>query len=94
MRHCGIPTMMDMEIRRAFTDHPASVDETYTEHMRVALGFAGSLAVAAGAALVHAVVPSLCEKTASKRVRAMYATMTSGARGRVLATVDDTAAAA
>lgn len=83
-----------MNLRSAFTEHPASVDETYTEHMRVALGFAGSLAVAAGAALVHAVVPSLCEKTASKRIRAMHATMTSGARGQALTAVDDTPAAA
>lgn len=70
-----------MGIRAAFTEHPASVEESYTEHMRVALGFAGSLAVAAGAALVHAVVPSLCEKTASNRIRAMHTIMTSGKRG-------------
>ena len=70
-----------MELHRAFTEHPESVGETYGEHMRVALGFAGSLAVAAGAALVHAVVPSMCTKTASKRIDAMHATMHSGARG-------------
>ena len=38
-----------------FTDHPNSVGETYGEHARFALRFAGQLAMAAGAAAVHAV---------------------------------------
>jgi hypothetical protein len=46
-------------LKRLFTDHPASVDETYTEHMAMALGFAGPLFVAACAALVHAFLPFL-----------------------------------
>ena len=82
-----------MEMRKAFTEHPSSVGESYGEHMRVALGFAGSLAVAAGAALVHAVVPSMCTKTASKRICAMHDTMTSGARGAAAAPAEHTAAA-
>ena len=82
-----------MDLRRPFTEHPASVDETYTEHMRFALGMAGSLAVAAGAALVHAVVPSLCERTASTRIRAMYSRISAGARSTVLSPTEDPAAA-
>ena len=70
-----------MRISTPFTEHPASVGESYTGHMRVALGFAGSLAVASGAALVHAVVPSLCQTTASRRIRAMHETISTGARG-------------
>ncbi|KNG94051.1 DUF6356 family protein [Pseudaestuariivita atlantica] len=58
---------------RAFTSHPASVGETYFEHMRVAFGFAGALALAAGAAAIHAVIPALCEKTASRRIAALHA---------------------
>ncbi len=67
-------------MRRHFTEHPASVGETYGEHLRVALGFAGSLAVAAAAAAVHAVVPSRCTSTASKRICALHDQMTTGAR--------------
>lgn len=70
-----------MDLSKPFTEHPASVGETYGEHMRVSLGFARTLAVAAGAALVHAVVPSLCKKSASTRIRAMHDTISSGARG-------------
>ena len=70
-----------MALRDHFTEHPASVGETYTEHFRVAAGFAGSCAVAAVAAANHAVIPTKCEKTARARVWAMYAMMNSGARG-------------
>ena len=69
-----------MALRKHFTEHPASVGETYWEHFKVAAGFAGSLAIAAMAAAVHAVVPSRCTKTASKRIVAMHEQMTSGAR--------------
>ena len=57
----------------AFTAHPASVDETYGEHFRFALGFAGTLFLAAGAALIHALLPFLFEKTASRIVTRLYA---------------------
>ncbi|MFK7917961.1 MAG: DUF6356 family protein [Ilumatobacter sp.] len=70
-----------MAIRQHFTEHPESVGESYGEHFRVAAGFAGSLAVAAAAAAVHAVVPSRCTKTASNRIMSMHEQMTSGARG-------------
>ena len=69
-----------MAIRKFFTDHPASVGETYGEHFRVAAGFAGTLAVAAAAAAVHAVVPALCQTTASRRIREMNSRLGVGAR--------------
>ncbi|MEM8618160.1 MAG: DUF6356 family protein [Actinomycetota bacterium] len=69
-----------MDLRHHFTEHPASVDETYGEHARVALGFAASLAAASVAAAVHAVVPSLCERTASRRICALHEQMTTGKR--------------
>lgn len=48
-----------------FTAHPAKVGETYLGHMRAALGFAAMLAGAALAALVHALLPWMFERTAS-----------------------------
>ena len=60
-------------ISRVFLNHPASVDETYLEHMRFASGFSLRLFAAAGAALVHAVIPCLFEKTASRMIAQMYA---------------------
>lgn len=58
---------------RLFLDHPASVDESYGEHARFAFGFSLRLFAAAGAALVHAVIPCLFEKTASRIVADLYA---------------------
>ena len=58
---------------RIFLSHPSSVDETYFEHARFASGFAIKLFAAAGAALVHAIIPCLFEKTASRIVADLYA---------------------
>ena len=60
-------------LRKIFIDHPQSVDESYFEHMAFALKFAGLLALAAGAALIHAFIPAACEKTASKIIAKLYA---------------------
>ena len=60
-------------ITRIFLDHPASVDETFLQHMAFALKFAGLLFAAAGAALVHAFIPCLFEKTASRLIAKLYA---------------------
>ncbi|MEO9826630.1 MAG: DUF6356 family protein [Paracoccaceae bacterium] len=59
-------------ITQIFLNHPASVDETYGQHARFAGGFALKLFVAAGAAAVHAVIPCLFEKTASRMVSDLY----------------------
>ena len=57
----------------AFTDHPASVGETYPEHMAVALGYAARLLGAGCAAAVHAFIPALFQTTASETIRTMHA---------------------
>ncbi len=63
---------MTTRIVRLMTDHPASVDETYLEHMAFAGRFGVLLFAAAFAAMVHAVLPFLFEKTASRMVRRLY----------------------
>ena len=60
-------------IARLFLDHPSSVDETYSQHARFAAGFSLKLFAAGCAALVHAVIPCLFEKTASRMVAELYA---------------------
>ena len=59
---------MQRALSALFLSHPRSVNETYFQHFGVAFGFATTLAAAAFCALVHAVVPSLFEKTASKMI--------------------------
>ena len=60
-------------INKVFLDHPASVEENYFEHMVFASRFAITLMAAAGAALVHAIIPCMFEKTASNLIRKMHA---------------------
>lgn len=58
--------MTTRPIQKLFLDHPASVDESYFQHMRFAASFGFWLFVAAGAALIHALIPAACETTASR----------------------------
>jgi len=55
-----------------FTDHPASVDETYTEHLATATGFGFSMIVGGLACLVHGLFPWLCTRTGSDTIRALH----------------------
>jgi hypothetical protein len=59
-------------LARLFTHHPEKVGETYFGHMAFAAWFASRLAMATGAALVHAFLPFLFETTASRIVRELY----------------------
>ena len=63
---------MTARIVRLFRDHPASVDETYLQHLAFAARFSGLLFAAALAALVHALLPFLFEKTASTIIRRLH----------------------
>jgi hypothetical protein len=58
---------------RLFLDHPRSVNETYLQHAAFAGRFSLALFGAAFAALVHAVLPFAFERTASRKVAALYA---------------------
>jgi len=58
---------------RLFAAHPRSVNETYFQHQRVALSYALPLLGAGLAALVHALVPGLCQKTAGDAIRRLNA---------------------
>lgn len=69
--------MITRTLTAPFTAHPATVGETYFQHMRFAASFAFWLAVAAGAALIHAVIPALCETTASRIIQRLHERMTS-----------------
>ena len=59
-------------LKRLFTEHPATVDETYGEHFLVATGFAVRLFVASLACMLHAVLPFLCVKTGSNAIALLH----------------------
>jgi hypothetical protein len=51
---------------KASRDHLNEVQETYFEHLLAALSISGLLAKAGIACAVHAIVPGLCTRTASR----------------------------
>ncbi|HWM61644.1 MAG TPA: DUF6356 family protein [Rhizomicrobium sp.] len=59
--------------QRLFLSHPQQAGESYFQHQRVALSFAWPLLGAGLAAMVHAVVPGLCERTAGNIIRKLQA---------------------
>ena len=66
-----------MSIFKIFTDHPASVNETYYKHMRVAFSFSIRLGFACLAAFIHSIFPFLFKTTASDMIKKLYAEITS-----------------
>ena len=65
-------------IAKLFTDHPRAIGETYGQHARTALSFGWRMVIGGRACIVHAVVPGLFVKTASRTVVQLDAEM----RGR------------
>ncbi len=63
-----------------FTAHPASVDESYAEHMGVAFGFALRMFLGSLACLVHAFLPFLFLKTGSDTIVALHERMVAQRR--------------
>ena len=67
---------------RLFLSHPESVGESYFEHQRAALSFAGPLLLAWFACILHAMIPGLCERTASQRIVMLHDRMVANRRVR------------
>ncbi len=57
-----------MNLIRAFTEHPASVGETYAEHLTNAVCFGSRMLIAGIACLVHGVLPFLFVRTGSRAI--------------------------
>lgn len=72
---------------RFWTHHPAAVGETYAEHCLAAMGIAGRLLWIAAAAVLHAVVPALCEHTAGDALDRLSAKV-AARRQRGIARID------
>ena len=57
-----------MSLIRAFTAHPASVGESYSEHLFRAVCFGTRMVFAGIACLVHGVLPFLFVRTGSRAI--------------------------
>jgi hypothetical protein len=69
------PFLRTGDMFKAFTQHPASVGETYLGHMATAFGFAATLAVASACCALHAIFPFAFKTAGSRRIRELYQRM-------------------
>jgi hypothetical protein len=76
---------------RAFTDHPATVGESYLEHMQTASWFAVTMLAGSVACLIHAILPFACQTSGSRRIKLLHERMVTH-RHRTPATHTDAAA--
>ena len=56
-----------------FTDHPASVGESYPEHFHVATRFGVRMIAGGVAAVIHGICPFLFKTTGSRTIEALHA---------------------
>lgn len=67
-------------LRRLFTEHPASVDETYGEHMGMAFSFGTRMFLGSLACFVHGLLPFLFVKTGSTAIDELHERMVTNRR--------------
>jgi hypothetical protein len=85
LAYAGDPAIWECavtKLRRLFTDHPATVGETYAQHFVSAVGFSAQMMIGAICCLVHAVLPFLFQTTGSGKIQCLYSAMVTN-RGRV-----------
>jgi hypothetical protein len=71
--------------RNLFTDHPASVGESYLQHLWAAAGFGSRMVVAGFACLIHGLLPFLFERTGSRAIAELNTRMVDQRRRAVRA---------
>jgi putative acetyltransferase len=70
--------------RLSFTAHPASVGESYLQHLRHAAGFAGRMIKGGLAVMVHAVLPFLFVRTGSGVIADLNTRMVANRRHQMV----------
>lgn len=59
-------------IKRAFTEHPDSVGESYAEHMGMAFGFGAKMVLSGLACLIHGIFPFLFKRTGRECIEDLH----------------------
>ena len=79
-----------MNLIRAFSEHPASVGESYSEHLFRAVYFGTRMVFAGVACLVHGLLPFLFVRTGSRAIAELNDRMVVNRRvGLPVATADE-----
>jgi hypothetical protein len=80
-------------ILKHFTEHPASVDESYTEHFRFATGTGLKMVLGGLACMCHGLLPFAFVTTGSRTIIALHKKVSTGARAPVAARIEREGAA-
>lgn len=78
-----------MDPIKLFTDHPASVGESYGEHLAMATGFGLRMILGGCACLIHGLLPFLFLRTGSKQISTLHETMVTNRRRKPMPAVLD-----
>lgn len=78
-----------MSLKTLFTEHPASVDETYGEHFIMATGFGARMILGGFACLLHGIFPFLFVKTGSAQISTLHDRMVLNRRTKQLPAILD-----
>ena len=82
---CGLLSINMKSLTRLFTEHPATVGETYGQHLVTAAGFSLRMLGAGVACLIHALLPFLFVRTGSNTIARLHDRMILN-RARLAAT--------
>jgi Family of unknown function (DUF6356) len=78
-----------MALNKFFTEHPASVGESYSEHLVVAGSFGLRMILGGFACLIHAVLPFLFVRTGSAQISTLHETMVTHRRSKTMPAILD-----
>jgi hypothetical protein len=78
-----------MSLKTLFTEHPASVDETYGEHFIMATGFGTRMILGGFACLLHGIFPFLFVKTGSAQISTLHERMVQNRRTKTMPAILD-----
>ena len=76
-----------MKVTEHFTSHPASVGETYGEHLAFASGAGGRMMLGGLACVLHGLFPFAFTTTGSRTIAMLTARFEAGQRAAVMARV-------
>lgn len=72
--------MIDGMFKRLFTEHPATVNETYGQHFASAMGFGLRMIWGGLVCFVHAFIPGVCCAKASEMITELHDRMITNRR--------------
>jgi hypothetical protein len=78
-----------MDPIKLFTEHPASVGESYGEHLAMASGFGLRMILGGCACLIHGLLPFLFVRTGSAQISELHSVMVANRRRKAMPAVLD-----